>query len=276
MPRWRRFPAAHRLRRTTARTRGGRRTLERPPSRDAVWRGRLGQDSTRSSCLRPNGWVGYLWVRRSHGGGDIDAGRAGVRTWPRPAARAGTDRLPTSGRESSPMKRRGCRAFWSSTTVNTWSTRFGSSSRRCSHAPVVSGCWRPHGFPSRCQQSVSIRCQHSRMGQNSSAGARRSVVCPSTGIACGHRGAKSARPVDELPLAIEIAAAQTPYRTVHEIADELQLGIEHRVEPNGPAAPNPWQPPSFGVATFSTSMLPMRSSGSVSSSTCSRRTMPTR
>ncbi len=34
--------------------------------------------------------------------------------------------------------------------------------------------------------------------------------------------------VDQLPLAIEIAAAQTPYRTVHEIAAELELGIEHR------------------------------------------------
>ena len=34
--------------------------------------------------------------------------------------------------------------------------------------------------------------------------------------------------VDQLPLAIEIAAAQTPYRTVHEIADELGRGIDHR------------------------------------------------
>ena len=34
--------------------------------------------------------------------------------------------------------------------------------------------------------------------------------------------------VDQLPLAIEIAAAQTPYRTVHEIADELRRGISQR------------------------------------------------
>jgi predicted ATPase/DNA-binding SARP family transcriptional activator len=34
--------------------------------------------------------------------------------------------------------------------------------------------------------------------------------------------------VDQLPLAIEIAAAQTPYRTVHEIADELRRGITQR------------------------------------------------
>lgn len=34
--------------------------------------------------------------------------------------------------------------------------------------------------------------------------------------------------VDQLPLAIEIAAAQTPYRTVNEIADELRRGITHR------------------------------------------------
>lgn len=34
--------------------------------------------------------------------------------------------------------------------------------------------------------------------------------------------------VDHLPLAIEIAAAQTPYRTVREIADELGRGVVHR------------------------------------------------
>ena len=34
--------------------------------------------------------------------------------------------------------------------------------------------------------------------------------------------------VDHLPLAVEIAAAQTPYRTVEEIADELERGIVHR------------------------------------------------
>ena len=34
--------------------------------------------------------------------------------------------------------------------------------------------------------------------------------------------------VDHLPLAIEIAAAQTPYRTLHEIVDELERGIMHR------------------------------------------------
>lgn len=34
--------------------------------------------------------------------------------------------------------------------------------------------------------------------------------------------------VDYLPLAIEIAASQTPYRTVHEIADELGRGTPHR------------------------------------------------
>jgi len=34
--------------------------------------------------------------------------------------------------------------------------------------------------------------------------------------------------VGHLPLAIEIAAAQTPYRTVQEIADELERGIVHR------------------------------------------------
>jgi predicted ATPase/DNA-binding SARP family transcriptional activator len=34
--------------------------------------------------------------------------------------------------------------------------------------------------------------------------------------------------VEQLPLAIEIAAAQTPYRTIHEIADELGRGIAHR------------------------------------------------
>jgi len=34
--------------------------------------------------------------------------------------------------------------------------------------------------------------------------------------------------VDQLPLAIEIAAAQTPYRTVEEIADELRRGITQR------------------------------------------------
>ena len=34
--------------------------------------------------------------------------------------------------------------------------------------------------------------------------------------------------VDHLPLAVGIAAAQTPYRTLHEIADELGRGIEYR------------------------------------------------
>ena len=36
------------------------------------------------------------------------------------------------------------------------------------------------------------------------------------------------RAVDHLPLAIELAAAQTPYRTLWEIVDELRRGVAHR------------------------------------------------